>query len=1500
MRKLAKILCLVLMLALTMTMLFACSNDKGEDPDVNPPSGGNPDTLLTSFTPTEKQGFIDLIGEVIPFLNSYSYSVTKIGDTIYYVSKDIGEKDFANYTTSLISAGYHFASTKNQSGVTWFVYEKGDISIDVARYLNSASNVYVVEARVYSTATGTPDNPGGGYNPGGDNPDGDTPTPPTPPALGFDSSYLVTILPEYEALPANFELKYNVGDDKYRVVRYLGSIYTEIRKLDGAVYNAYILTNDGEYYHYSWDNTSTAYTDNGVLEREEALEKIGVEMFDTVGRSIYGSYLAWAQMSYDCLYGTSTNKVFEIDNTWSYKGNTGTVVPNTRGLENQTHLFYIDKTYGAVMKILDKENDKVIFEHVSLTTATSLGEYSVTNNIIPEVITPPVQPDNPDDTPSGGGTGGVKPEKTTLTSVILGTPSVMDTVYKRSHSKAYEIFENGKIITNMYTEGEIINDQWYIAYASGDVYKREGDNFVNQSSLKNESFPSATVHLLFHDAGAKQLFDKKYYESVGDELYKVKEAYYEEVLGHFGIVDTEHIKMEEMYMYPIEDGLYFYEEWEESTPTCDTTFWFELEVRYTSETKVDEDKHCINLKVDYNSGMAKLNKFQAKAGETIEITVTCEEGVTLDSITVDGEEISGTSFTMPDKDVLVEVNFDAPQNSGGTGGTGTGGTGTGGSGSGSDLALIFLPKDVEHGKVITDEYAIETTAGAKYKVLWEADSIYYTLEYIKVNDAKIDGDTFIAVAGENDVTIKFKLRDDAPFFDVTCAENQHGKVFADIETTIPGEIVTLSHECGIGNAFDYYTVNGVKIKGNTFIMPANDVEVDVVFKVGTVPVYDVTAKVEGDTKTTVTTSLSRSDEGREVTFTINLAFRYIIDRVTVNGVTVTDYTFKMPAEDVEIVVYTIPEPQYTITLDQSAIDAGFDIQLDKTTAYKGETITLTHNETNSNNEFILAVKANDVRYEGDSFIMPAEDVVVTIVTRSVDEKQALNTLGTIYVYDELGHDLEDHDAYASVSGDLKINGKIYVHVEFPEGKYIITDIRIGNTNIDDMVKIDEHTYMAYLLSTNYIKVYLKKAVYTYIVDLGDGGYQQGFQTFSDGVGTSEGGDRVEIVPFYNSTNLRFSHIVIDGTEVCNDNPFTLPYRNCTIKVCYYDITNGMPQGEVYASYEGNGNGRIVFEKPNYLPGETIHYKIYPDKFSYIAEVKIEDTVVEPNEEGEYVMDGDSKRFTVTFMRKMNFDGIFYLEGKPVDCTVQQISEEEIQLISDNLYASIKGDLVLGGEVYIGASRRDNSGGLYDINEIIIHGINEGSGPVTSGTNCILASSNIFIEVHYERRPSFLYISVYADDTRYSELDDHVADKEDIRLGDVITFDLSTIPEYFELQSFYVEYYDKSTKIREDVVQNEDGQWTYEVKYGKDHWFYIMYDDLRPTITSQGEVRVTVSQTRGWKGDVITLAHSNAAIPEGYEFSHYTVNGEPIEGNTFIMPDSDCDVEVSVVLVPTLE
>ncbi len=68
------------------------------------------------------------------------------------------------------------------------------------------------------------------------------------------------------------------------------------------------------------------------------------------------------------------------------------------------------------------------------------------------------------------------------------------------------------------------------------------------------------------------------------------------------------------------------------------------------------DTYDIELVVS-DGGEAKTSLGNASAGTTIIVTATPDAGYELDYITVDGERISGNSFTMPDHDVTVRVYF---------------------------------------------------------------------------------------------------------------------------------------------------------------------------------------------------------------------------------------------------------------------------------------------------------------------------------------------------------------------------------------------------------------------------------------------------------------------------------------------------------------------------------------------------------------------------------------------------------------------------------------------------------------------------------------------------------------------------------------------------------------------------------------------------------------------------------------------------------------------------
>lgn len=159
------------------------------------------------------------------------------------------------------------------------------------------------------------------------------------------------------------------------------------------------------------------------------------------------------------------------------------------------------------------------------------------------------------------------------------------------------------------------------------------------------------------------------------------------------------------------------------------------------------------------------------------------------------------------------------------------------------------------------------------------------VDYFTVNDDPIVGNTYVMGNEDIAVGVVFKV------LTYTITKNNNVTVSG---TAQYGQTITLTAPTApTGKAFDYFTVDSVKISGNTFVMPASDVTVDVVFKTVT---YTVT-KGDGVTVTgtaqygqTITLTAGTAPEGKE------------FDYFTVDGEKISGNTFVMPASDVAVAV----------------------------------------------------------------------------------------------------------------------------------------------------------------------------------------------------------------------------------------------------------------------------------------------------------------------------------------------------------------------------------------------------------------------------------------------------------------------------------------------------------------------------------------------------------------------------------------------------------------------
>ena len=302
------------------------------------------------------------------------------------------------------------------------------------------------------------------------------------------------------------------------------------------------------------------------------------------------------------------------------------------------------------------------------------------------------------------------------------------------------------------------------------------------------------------------------------------------------------------------------------------------------------------------NGTAAADPTEAKAGDTVTVTITPNEGYMLETVTgAPGDwaynEATGTgTFTMPASDVTISVTFKelppATQYSIKTRVTGEG--------------TVNVPAKAAEGETV---------------IVTATPATGYTLRALKVNGQDVtaqylQGNTYSFTMPAGNVTIE-AVFDEVPEGEYTIRVVVFGlgTAFADKTTAAEGETVTITTEDNIGYVFSYIEVNdvgqGAGVK--TFTMPAEDVTVKVIFERTTYKIH-LNSGVQGSMNAIPRNNEAYSDT--TVQIVVNADEDYAIKSLTVKNDTdgeTIETTLKSQDGQTSIYEFTMPESDVTVT-----------------------------------------------------------------------------------------------------------------------------------------------------------------------------------------------------------------------------------------------------------------------------------------------------------------------------------------------------------------------------------------------------------------------------------------------------------------------------------------------------------------------------------------------------------------------------------------------------------
>lgn len=208
-------------------------------------------------------------------------------------------------------------------------------------------------------------------------------------------------------------------------------------------------------------------------------------------------------------------------------------------------------------------------------------------------------------------------------------------------------------------------------------------------------------------------------------------------------------------------------------------------------------------------------------------------------------------------------------------------------------------------------------ANGNYTQIASKEAQSSTVSFTDLDYGSDAGRVFYTVQeGKQEESIKLSTAFDAEpgavKYSINVVQPANGSVAASATFATAGTTIELTATPAEGYTLDYFTLDGERINGDTFIMPARNVEVSAVF---TANAYSIT--VVQPTGGTVSASKLSAFFGETVDLTAVPDGGYELSHYVVNGAANNGSSFTMPAHDVMVTaVFTkVAEPSVNLALN---------------------------------------------------------------------------------------------------------------------------------------------------------------------------------------------------------------------------------------------------------------------------------------------------------------------------------------------------------------------------------------------------------------------------------------------------------------------------------------------------------------------------------------------------------------------------------------------------------